>query len=232
MRTCDAGCPPLQKKFGKGAAVICGDYLFSVALSLAASVPYKEDYHKYNMPGYIAQVCYGALSEHINSGNLDLSAFEYLKIISGKTAALFESSFFIGASLSECGQENVAQYRRLGWYTGMIFQLLDDCNDFESTRKMVKKPVHSDFEHGVITLPLIYTFAACQDFKKKIQSKNITRAEINQAVGDCGGLEHTHQVAGKLFEKAERILQKLSPEQEKRDRLRAILKRAAQLQDA
>ena len=38
---------------------------------------------------------------------------------------------------------------------GLIFQLSDDCADYEATQKQTKKPVLSDFSRGVITLPLI-----------------------------------------------------------------------------
>ena len=46
-------------------------------------------------------------------------------------------------------------YAKLGKYIGMNFQLTDDCMDFETTEQVAKKPVKSDYEQKVITLPLI-----------------------------------------------------------------------------
>ena len=120
------GIPTLQKKFGKRTAVICGDYLLSVALNLVAQIPNKKDYLELKMPDFVGKVCLGELNQHINNTNLDLSIYQYLKIISGKTAALFEASFFGGAIFSGCNESDVNQFKRLGNYIGMIFQLSDD----------------------------------------------------------------------------------------------------------
>ena len=81
----------LQKKYGKRTAVICGDYLLCVALKTAADVEDKDRYVKFNAPDYMSRVCLGELNQHINNGNFELSTYRYLKIIAGKTAALFEA---------------------------------------------------------------------------------------------------------------------------------------------
>ncbi len=222
------GIPSLQKKFGKRTAVICGDYLLSVALNMAASAPYREEYSNFDLPGYVAQICYGELSQHMNNGNLDLSVFEYLKIISGKTAALFESSFYVGASISGCDADQIKRYKRLGWYTGMIFQLMDDCNDFESTQKIAKKTVQSDYEQNVITLPLIHALNNSQALKDRMRAHAITREELNEAVVTWGGLDYTHQLAERYFAKCTQIVDMLAMTDEKRVRITAILKRVAQ----
>ena len=87
----------LQKKYGKRTAVICGDYLLSVALRMAASIENKKEYFDLVLPDYVGKVCLGELNQHINNYNLNLSIYKYLKIISGKTAALFEASYLAGA---------------------------------------------------------------------------------------------------------------------------------------
>jgi heptaprenyl diphosphate synthase len=135
------GTPTLQKMFGKRTAVICGDYLLSVALKLASSVSNKKDYLDINMPDYVSRVCAGELNQHVNNGNYDLTVYKYLKIISGKTAALFEASFFAGAVLCGCDSSELKLYKKMGRCLGMIFQLIDDCMDFEATESVAQKPV-------------------------------------------------------------------------------------------
>jgi heptaprenyl diphosphate synthase len=49
----------LQKKYGKRTAVICGDYLLSMALKMAASVQNKKDYLDLQLPDYVGRVCLG-----------------------------------------------------------------------------------------------------------------------------------------------------------------------------
>lgn len=217
----------LQKKYGKRTAVICGDYLLCAALKLAASVSNKEDYLKLDLPDYMNKVCLGELNQHINNGNIDLSVYQYLKIISGKTAALFEASFYAGAYFSGCSDAQVKKIKQLGFIIGMIFQLTDDCIDFETTEDEAKKPVQSDYEQGVITLPLIHAFHEMKHLKEKAMESGITRKEINDAVSKTGGLSFTRLVVQKYYKKAKRIIEDLKVTEEKRDNLNEILNKVS-----
>lgn len=218
----------LQKKYDKRTAVICGDYLLCSALNLTSSIKKPEDYLKLNIPDYMGKVCLGELNQHINNKNLNLSVYQYLKIIAGKTAALFEASFYAGAIFLEDGGKDLNKYKQLGFYIGMIFQLTDDCIDFENTRDQVLKPVQSDYEQGVITLPLIYAFKNLSGFKEKAKD-GLTREEINDGVKKADGLKFTHLMVQKYYKKSMKIMEQLDIHDEKRDRLILILDKASRL---
>ncbi len=220
------GQETLQKKFGKRTAVICGDYLLSLALKTISTIPDGKRYMDIPSADYISKLCLGELREHINNNNLELSLSEYIRIISGKTAALFEASFFAGAVLAGATQVEIKIYKKIGNYVGLIFQLRDDCLDFENTVDTAKKPVQSDYEQGVITLPLIYSFNKLPAFKKRAGEKKITREELNRAVEQAGGLDYTNQIIGKYYSKAEQNIRRLNVTEVKRGRITAILKRA------
>ncbi len=216
----------LQKKYGKRTAVICGDYLFCVALKLVSSISNKKEYLDIGIPDYMSKVCLGELNQHINNGFLDLSVYQYLKIISGKTAALFEASFYAGAILSEQDDLTIRKYMRLGRYIGMIFQMTDDCMDFETTENIAKKPVQSDFEQGVITLPLIYAFKNMLGLKEKAKNNLLSRNDINDAVIKTGGLTYTRLVSKKYYNKALLIINELEITKDKKIKLLSILDKA------
>ncbi len=225
------GIPTLSKKYGRKTAVICGDYLLAAALKEAMSVFQKEEYEdvrdgKLTFPDYVSQICLGEMRQHLNNGNLDISVYRYLSIISGKTAALFEASVYGGAILCEKEKERLKHYRMLGRYMGMIFQLTDDCIDFEIDEGTAKKNVQSDYEQGVITLPLIYTFQKDNAAKKKAEDGTLTREEINQSVERAGGLEFTKMISKRYFDKAVKQLKLLSLPEEKEKRLMEILEKA------
>jgi heptaprenyl diphosphate synthase len=217
----------LQKKFGKKTAVICGDYLFCAALNLAGSISGKKDYIDLNFPNYMGKVCLGELNQHINNLNLNLSVYQYLKIIAGKTAALFEASFHAGSVFAGCSTEECKKYKLLGFYIGMIFQLTDDCIDFENTVETAKKPVQSDYEQGVITLPLIHALRTSKELKEKAGNTGITRGEINEAVAKTGGLNYTHLVVKKYYNKAKKIIDGLAMAESKREKLTNVLNKAS-----
>ena len=217
----------LQKKYGKRTAVICGDYLLCTALNLASSISNKEEYLKLDMPDYMGKVCLGELNQHVNNANLNLSVFQYLKIISGKTAALFEASFHAGAVFSGCSEKDCRKYKQLGYYIGMIFQLTDDCIDFEDTAEAARKPVQSDYEQGVVTLPLIHALKNIGSFREKAGKSGVSRTEINEAVNTSGGLSYTHMVVKKYFNKAEKIILELEVTENKKEKLMSLLKKAS-----
>ena len=210
----------------KRTAVICGDYLLSLALNLAGDVTGKEEYKELKMPNYVSRICLGELSQHINNGNYDLSVYNYLKIISGKTAALFEASCFGGAVLIEKDSKALNRYGRFGRYVGMIFQLTDDCMDFEATLSTAKKPVQSDYEHNVITLPLIHAFRSLKGFREKAKKGRLSRKDINDTVEKTGGLLYTRTLAKKYKQKALNLLDELNLTAGKRKRLEDILKKS------
>lgn len=222
------GKTSLQKKYGKRTAVICGDYLLSVALKTAASVSDKNTYLDKTLPDYMSRVCLGELRQHINNGNYNLSIFRYLKIISGKTAALFEAAFHSGAIIMEkdVPHEVLREYSKLGRYLGMIFQLIDDCMDFETTENVALKPVQSDFEQNVITLPLIHAFSKKSELKESAINGTLTRKEINKVVESTGGLIYTRMMAKKYYNKANSIINNLDATQEKKELLQELLEKA------
>jgi len=220
------GLPTLQKKFGKRTAVICGDYLLSVALRMAASIPDKKDYLDIELPDYVMKICSGELLQDINNGNYNLTVFQYLKIITGKTAALFEASYFAGALLSGCDRSEFRLYKKLGRSLGMIFQLIDDCMDFEATESVAQKPVQSDFEKKVITLPIIQAFRKNAGLKEKAQRNEVSGEELNRAVFETGSLGFTRMVAKKYYARYMKILDRLNITEDKHNGLEKILNKA------
>jgi heptaprenyl diphosphate synthase len=219
----------LQKKYGKRTAVICGDYLLSVSLRLAYSIQNRREFLDIDLPDYVGKVCLGELNQHINNANLNLSIYRYLKIISGKTAALFEASFFAGAVFSGVSEAEAKMYKQLGYYIGMIFQLTDDCIDFENTVEVANKPVQSDYEQGVITLPLIRALNQLKDFKEKASESGISRVEINEAVAKSDGLSFTRMFVQKYYNKSQRVINELELTAAKKEKLLSILNKAARL---
>lgn len=203
------GIETIHKKYGKRVAVICGDYLLSAALKEMLRVEDKQIYEKYYLPDYVGRICMGEMRQTLNKGNLSLSVYRYLTIINGKTAALFEASCYGGSVLSETREESFSLYRKLGQYIGIIFQLTDDCIDFEEIEDTAGKNVQSDYEQGVITLPLIYTLREKEDFRRLAEQKLLSCGEINLMVREAGGLDFTRGISRRYYKKAEKVLERL-----------------------
>src|SRR5207302_4672757 len=77
----------------------------------------------------------------------------YLRVVRGKTAALFSAACASGAQLSHARPEVVEALRRYGDLLGVAFQMADDMVDFSPSSG---KPVGLDIRQRVLSLPLIY----------------------------------------------------------------------------
>ena len=220
------GLPTLMKKFGTRQAVISGDYIFCLALRLAAEAATEERYLHQDLPITMEKICMGELLQSINHRNFSLSGNGYLRIIAGKTAALFEGSFYAGAMLCPSARNEAKQYASIGWHLGMIFQLSDDCMDYEATVEQAKKPVLSDYEQGVVTLPLIVAMKANPDIQSRAIAKNISKEEIGKTVLHSGGIAFTRRIAKIYYDRAMDLLNTLSASQSKKEKIASLVYQA------
>ncbi|NLT39965.1 MAG: polyprenyl synthetase family protein [Clostridiales bacterium] len=222
------GIRTLHRKFGEKTAVLCGDYLFSAAFTLAAGikppVPRGGVYDRF--PAYLSRICLGELLQDQNCRNYKLSESKYFRIIQGKTAALFEASFHIGFLFSDEPESEESSYVKLGEKIGLIFQLCDDCADYESTQREEKKPVLSDYKHGVVTLPLIFSLKNDSRLREKIKG-GMKPGELRAAVKKAGGIEYTRKKISALFSESEQLIGSIDTTQKKKDRLMMILQMSA-----
>ena len=224
------GISALHVKFGEKTAVLCGDYLFCLAFELVSAIPSREinmDKVDRILPSYFTEICLGEIREFSNVGNLDLNEREYFRIILGKTAALFQASFHVGFLLSDDPPEVRDIYIEIGKHLGVMFQLVDDCLDFISSEKKVKKPVLTDFRQGVITLPLIYALQVDKTLRSKLE-KGIAEQELKDAVIAAGGIEYSKTKIEEYRLKAKKRIYSLESES-KRDRLELLLEKACTL---
>lgn len=220
------GVVTLHKKFGRKTAVICGDYLLALSMNLLSQLADKNKYLEYNLSHYMMEIALGELTQHLNNGNYNISIKQYLTIIQGKTAALFEAAFYSGVLVSDELPEAHDHYRQLGHNIGMIFQLSDDSLDFEETVASAKKPVQSDFEQGVVTLPLIHAFKRDPEAKKKAARGELLRSDINRIVALYDGVGYTKRTAQRYYKKSVDIIDALNVTVMKRERLIRILDQA------
>ncbi len=206
------GIKALHKKFGEKYAVLCGDWLLCAALELVSTIgSRRDDYEEIGrvFPKYMVEVCLGELRQNKNNRNYRLSEQQYFETIRGKTAALFEACFYAGYIFSGETESVKDYYIEIGNNIGIIFQLSDDCADYEATQKLAKKPVLSDYTSGVVTLPMIYALKKDKTLKAKI-TDGIEPSRLKEAVSAAGGLDYTHAKIDRLYRKTTDLIELLS----------------------
>ena len=219
------GVASVHSRFGKKTAVLSGDYLFSLALTLIANLAENQPVRYSEFSRAISQICLGELSQHQHNRDPELTVFSYLRIIAGKTAILFALAMYAGAILNGDPEDKARQMGRFGHYIGMHFQLADDCLDYEASTETMRKQTSKDLAEGVITLPLIFALAQEPALRALVSRADLSAADIAsitaQVVGG-GHVQKARQVADRYQRRAERILDQIEGDN-RRQRLSGIL---------
>jgi secondary thiamine-phosphate synthase enzyme len=145
------GRPTVAAAEGPERAVAVGDYYFAKATRLIAEIGNRS------VTSAVAEaleaVCASQIDDVALRGAYPGDRDSYLRVVRGKTAALFAAACASGALLSEAGPEIVDALRRFGDLLGVAFQMADDLVDFSPSSG---KPVGLDIRQRVLSLPLIY----------------------------------------------------------------------------
>ena len=206
------GQASLQKKFGKKEAVICGDYLFCIAIAMVSEISnhYPEKLKEFTHA--MTKICLGELRQFKHNSDTDLSVLNYLKIIAGKTSALFALAMYSGAIINGSSDKEARFMGRIGHNMGLAFQILDDCADYEADVVVTKKSVKHDLAEEVITLPLIFAFLKKPELKQRIRQQQLSVVEINEIIAEVvnvGGVSMAHDVAEKYYRKTKKMIDTL-----------------------
>jgi octaprenyl-diphosphate synthase len=144
----------VNAEWGNETAVLLGDYLFTHAFHLAASLDSTRACR------WIGQatnkVCEGEMQQIHHRGNLDLDEADYFAIIEGKTAELTAVSCRLGASYAGAPESTVASLDRYGRNMGIAFQIADDVLDIWGEERVTGKSLGTDLEKQKLTLPIIH----------------------------------------------------------------------------
>src|SRR3954454_18158414 len=112
--------PTVNAEWGNEPAVLLGDYLFTHAFHLAASL---ETTLACRWIGRATNlVCEGEMQQVYHRGNLDLDEAAYFSIIRGKTAELTAVSCRLGAHYAGASKATVAALEGYGRDLGVAFQ--------------------------------------------------------------------------------------------------------------
>lgn len=212
------GQPSVQSRFGKKEAVICGDYLFCISFSMVSEISARYPEKLKEFTRAMTKICLGELRQFKHNADMDLSIHNYLKIIAGKTSALFSLAMYSGAIISGESDKDARFMGRIGFYMGMTFQILDDCADYESDIEVARKSVKHDLAEDVITLPLIFALLKNPELKKSIRDRQLLPEEINAVIEEVikiGGVSMAFDVAERYYLKAKKMIDRI-PDQKKR----------------
>jgi len=199
--------------WGNQASVLVGDFLFSRSFQLMVDVGSLE------VLGILANasatIAEGEVRQLATVSRPETGIADYLKVIEGKTAALFAAACRIGAVIADRPHGEAKALEAYGMNLGMAFQLVDDVLDYSARQADLGKTVGDDFAEGKVTLPVILAFGRGNEeeraFWRRVLSEGQGRAEdFRRAVvlmTGCDALSETLDWARLRAEDAKRALQ-------------------------
>ncbi|WP_396588833.1 octaprenyl diphosphate synthase [Bermanella sp. R86510] len=185
--------------FGNAPSVLVGDFLYSRAFQMMVELGSMK------VMGILSNatciIAEGEVMQLMNVKNPKVSESQYMDVIQGKTAMLFEASSHSGAVLANANSEQEEALRLFGHHLGMAFQLVDDVLDYMGNAEELGKNVGDDLAEGKPTLPLIFAMQNASDDDANVIRQAIRKggtdqlSDIIKIVQRCGAIDYTQQKA-------------------------------------
>lgn len=221
------GLPAAHVRYGRKDAVLIGDYLLSRSFLLAAE--YTSTRNAVLLSKAVSVICTMELEQDADRCRADKSVRRYFRKILGKTALLFSLACQVGASEAKAVPTVVGRLRRIGYATGMAFQIIDDILDYAGDPGLVRKPTGNDLRSGLCTLPLICALAEDADgslaallWPDGFSEDAVPR--ILELTSELGGIEAARLHAHRFTNRALRELERL-PAGSARDQMECLIRR-------
>jgi octaprenyl-diphosphate synthase len=161
------GMPTVASLLGGSAAVLIGDYWLQKCLRLILGARRETDRVLRLFAQTLGHLTEGELLQMQKATSGDTTQADYLRIIYGKTASLFESTA-LSAAISVGAEENVI--RAMGDFAvqvGLAFQIKDDIFDYSDAAEALGKPVGIDLLEQKITQPLLCALEQVPEHEQK-----------------------------------------------------------------
>jgi len=140
---------PFHVKYGYSASLLSADFVFAMILAIAAR--YDDRRIAEEVSNAALQMAEGEYSElTIDPQIYKLTWDEYIRIITEKTASLFETSAKLGALIAEGDEKEVEALADYGRCMGIAYQLKDDLLDWRSQDKVTVGLLKTHSESEVV----------------------------------------------------------------------------------
>ena len=215
----------VNAEWGNESAVLIGDYLFTHAFHLAASL---ETTLACRWIGRATNlVCEGEMQQVANRGNLHLGERDYFEIVRGKTAELTAVSCRLGAHYAGASPEVVAAMDGYGRDLGVAFQIADDVLDLYGEERNTGKTLGTDLQKQKLTLPIIRLLNILPDDEADRLRDDLThpdgnaRRALRPRLEESGALDYAWDAAERFADSARDALDLLA-DSRARDVLRQL----------
>jgi heptaprenyl diphosphate synthase len=200
------GKSTINTSYGIKPALFMGDYLFAESYVLFSKHTSPKSIE--NVSNTIKFVCTSEINQFFSTYKLDSTIKDYLRRINGKCASLFSLSLSIGALEGTADPHIIETLKKIGYYSGMAFQIIDDILDITSPKVVLGKPADNDIKEGIYTLPVLLELKNKNEaLKETLENKNSTAAI--EILKKSESIKRSKKVAEKYTYKAFKLIEEL-----------------------
>lgn len=169
------GKPAANFLWDNKSSVLVGDYLFARSFQLMTDTGRLDVLRV--LSDAAATIAEGEVLQLSTAQNLATTEEIYLRVIRGKTAALFSAATQVGGMIADADPEVVSALFSYGDALGVSFQIVDDVLDFAGDAQKTGKNVGDDFRERKLTLPMIKAIAAGGEADHGFWQRTIEKGE-------------------------------------------------------
>jgi octaprenyl-diphosphate synthase len=174
------GRPTANLLWDNKSSVLVGDYLFARSFQLMVETGSLTVLDI--LSNAAATIAEGEVLQLTTAQNLATDSGTYLKVVRGKTAALFAAATEVGGVIAGRSAAEVTALRVYGDALGIAFQMVDDLLDVAGDPAVTGKNLGDDFREGKLTLPFIKAVANAESGDRAFWVRTIEKGD--QREGD------------------------------------------------
>jgi octaprenyl-diphosphate synthase len=169
------------------SSVLVGDYLFARSFQLMVETGSLRVLDI--LANASAVIAEGEVLQLTAAQDLATTEDTYLKVIRGKTAALFSAATEVGGVIAAADEAQIQALHTYGDALGIAFQIADDLLDYGGSATAIGKNTGDDFRERKLTLPVIKAVAMADAEQRAFWVRVIEKGDQRD-----GDLEHALQL--------------------------------------
>jgi octaprenyl-diphosphate synthase len=174
------GRPTANLLWDNQSSVLVGDYLFARAFQLMVEPGNLRVLEI--LSNAAATIAEGEVLQLSAARDLKTDEGVYLKVVRGKTAALFSAATEAGGVLAGAAPAQIQALFDYGDALGIAFQIVDDLLDYSGDSQQTGKNIGDDFRERKLTLPVIKAVAKADTAERAFWARTIEKGD--QQPGD------------------------------------------------
>ena len=172
------GRPTANLLWDNSSSVLVGDYLFARSFQLMVETGSLRVLDI--LSNAAAVIAEGEVLQLSVARNLQVDEATYVKVIRGKTAALFAAACEVGGVIADAPADHITALETYGDALGISFQMADALLDYGGNAGDLGKNTGDDLREGKMTMPVNIAYSRSEPEERSFWERVIGKADVQE----------------------------------------------------